>query len=231
MIRIPWMVKNFVSNHFPLAYHVIANRGHLRQSEAYWDEAFRVSMEAGTRVWPTKNKLITSLTQPGDKILDVGCGTGSTLKNLKQQGYTDLHGVELSLTAVETLEKSGITMTQARLPRIPLPDESFDVVIASQVLEHIVRRRTFAKELRRVTRPGGQVFVFVPDDCLGPIDEPSHVIIYTKERLHRFLRKFFDTVEVTNFRDENFDAPILFAHARRAPNSSTASSDGGKRRD
>jgi ubiquinone/menaquinone biosynthesis C-methylase UbiE len=104
-------------------------------------------------------------------------------------------------------------MTKGKLPWIPLASKSFDVVIASQVLEHIIRRRRFAKEIVRVLKPGGRLFVFVPDDCLGPIDEPGHVIKYSFKTLHRFLSKYFMSVEVRPFRDENFTMPILFAIA------------------
>jgi ubiquinone/menaquinone biosynthesis C-methylase UbiE len=153
------------------------------------------------------------LTSPSDTLLDVGCGTGSILRYLKNCGYTDLHGLEVSGAAIETLSGLGFAMTKGKLPWIPLPDRAFDVVIASQVLEHIVRRRRFVKEIARVLKPGGRLFVFVPDDCLGPIDEPSHVIKYTSDKLKSFLSNYFASVEVRRIRDENFTMPILFASA------------------
>ena len=52
-------------------------------------------------------------------------------------------------------------------------------VAGAPLLEHVIRRSLFATEIQRVLGPGGRAFVFVPDDCLGPIDEPEHVIKYT----------------------------------------------------
>ena len=72
------------------------------------------------------------------------------------------------------------------------------------------------REIHRVLRPGGDAFIFVPDDCLGPIDEPEHVIRYNRELLRAFLAKTFDIVSIETMRDANYEIPILFAHVRRA---------------
>jgi ubiquinone/menaquinone biosynthesis C-methylase UbiE len=101
------------------------------------------------------------------------------------------------------------------LPRIPVPDQSFDTVIASQVLEHIIRRNTFASEISRIMRPGGQAFLFVPNDCLGPIDEPEHVIKYNRKTFESFLNRHFDNVSVEIIKDQNFAMPVLLGHVRK----------------
>ena len=82
-------------------------------------------------------------------------------------------------------------MFEGKVPTLPVPDAAFDIVIASQILEHVIRRGLFATEIHRVLSPGGRAFVFVPDDCLGPIDEPEHVIKYTNATLSAFLGKIF----------------------------------------
>ena len=215
---IPWRVKNFFSEHFPLAYHLLVNIHYRRESEEYWNEAFDVSWEAGSRDWPTKNQLIRSLTSSTDRLLDVGCGTGATLRYLQDKGYTNLEGLEVSARAVEVLGRHGITMHHARLPDLPLPDHQFDVVIASQVLEHIIRRKKFLQELSRILRPGGALILFVPDNCLGPIDEPSHVVKFNKESLKKELSPHFKSVFVSSMKDEKFEMPVLFAYAQNHVN-------------
>ena len=101
------------------------------------------------------------------------------------------------------------------LPRIPLPDQTFDVVIASQVLEHIIRRSTFASEISRIMKPGGQAFIFVPNDCLGPIDEPEHVIKYNRKTFESFLKRHFDDVSVEVIKDTNFAMTVLLGHVKK----------------
>jgi SAM-dependent methyltransferase len=188
-----------------------------RESEEYWDAAFDASWQAGSRNWPTKHRLIRTLTTPTDRILDVGCGTGALLRHLQYEGYTNLEGLELSRRAVEVLGEYGIIMHHAKLPDLPFLDGQFDVVIASQVLEHIIQRRKFLHKLRRILRPNGALIVFVPDNCLGPIDEPSHVVKFTKESLAKELSSCFNSVFIESMKDENFAMPVLFAYAHNSP--------------
>ena len=211
---LPWRIRKVISDRFPLLYHVVANAGLSGNSVGHWNDALSRTWDA--RDWPTKVERIRELTDPDDAIVDVGCGNGSILRRLAESGYRNLHGVELSDYAVARLRTEGITMSPGRLPNLPLADARFDVVIASQVLEHVIRRGRFAREIARVLKPGGRAFVFVPDDCLGPIEEPEHVIRYDSESLRRFLAKTFEVVSVESMRDANFAMSVLFAHVRKA---------------
>ena len=208
---LPWRVKSFLSYHFPLAYHLVVNAGIKGNSQEYWDRMLEATWDDPKRSWPTKNALIESLTRPDQSILDIACGNGSILRYLKQRGYSNLHGLEISPFACDRLKASGIRMHSGRLPRIPLPDASFDVVIASQVLEHVIRRRLFLSEITRVLRREGRTFIFVPNNCMGPIDEPEHVIVYNATSLKLFLSHFFQELTVTEIHDANHEAPFLFA--------------------
>jgi len=210
---IPWRVKCFVSDHFPLFYHLVANAGLGGNDASHWDAHLAESWDK--RSWPTKTEMIASLTSPEESILDVGCGTGSILRDLKMRGYTNLHGMDISQYAVDRLRTEGLTMWCARLPRLPISDAKFDVVIASQVLEHVIRRGRFMREIARVLRPGGRAFVFVPNDCLGPIDEPEHVIKYNQKTLGAFLGGYLEIVSIEVITDAHYTMSILFAHLKR----------------
>lgn len=212
-IPLPWRVRKVISDRLPLLYHLVANAGTSGNDAAHWDARLAQTWEA--RDWPTKTARIRELTQPVDAILDVGCGTGSILRSFQGEGYRDLHGMEISDYAVDRLRREGITMWQGRLPDLPIPDARFDIVIASQVLEHIIRRKRFVSEIGRVLKPQGRAFIFVPDDCLGPIDEAEHVIKYTRNSLGEFLAKTFDIISIESMRDANYPMPVLFAQVRK----------------
>src|ERR1700704_1849069 len=143
MILIPWRVKNFLSERFPLLYHLVVNAGVSGNSPKHWDLRLAQSWNAPERHWPTKNELIASLTKPSDVILDIGCGNGGMLRYLQGLGYRHLQGLEISGYAIQRLRGEGIEMHYGLLPWLALPEASFDVVIASQVLEHVIRRRRF----------------------------------------------------------------------------------------
>lgn len=211
---IPWRVKNFISEHFPLIYHKISNLRTSVNTAEYWDEIYAQEWDSPQRVWPTKNKLIYERTNAEDYILDIACGTGSILRYLKGNGYKNLYGTEISPLCKNRLNELGITAFESYLPTIEYRDSSFDVVIASQILEHIIKRHQFLVEIKRVMKPGGQCYIFVPDDCLGPIDEPSHVIKFTHKSLNNLLKKHFSDFTIVSMKDENFPMPILFAHIK-----------------
>jgi len=215
LVIIPWCVKNFFSEHFPLFYHLIANLKTSANSSQYWDNRLAETWDAEGRNWPTKSSLIKSLTNPTDRVLDIACGNGSILRYLKSQGYQQLHGLEISYYAINRLKAEGIQMYYAKLPNIPLGDETFDVVIASQVLEHIIRRRHFLKEIRRILKPDGRAFIFVPDDCLGPIDEKEHVIKYNRHTLKHLLSRYFLVEVLESIKDINYEMRVLYALVKK----------------
>ena len=196
----------------PLAYH-LAFTSRKVHSAAYWDQRLEESWDSPSRHWPGKNRLIESLTAKHQRILDIGCGNGGILRHLQSCGYTRLYGLEHSAYACQRLTDEGITMIHGSLQNIPRTSERFDVVIASQVLEHIIPRDRFIRELKAVLHPDGRVLVFVPDNCLNPLDEPEHVAVYTRATLGRFLSRHFAEVEVKSIVER--DAPILFAQMCR----------------
>ncbi len=215
MNLIPWRVKNFLSEGFPLLYHLVMHFGVSGNSQEHWDLKLAQTWDNAEAQWPTKNGLIASLTKPSDVILDIGCGSGSILRHLLGLGYRELHGLEISEYAIQRLRGEGIEMHYSALPSIPLPNASFDVVIASQVLEHIIWRHRFLREMRRVLMPGGRALIFVPDDCLGPISEPEHVIKYNAHSLRKCLQQYFTVIRLDSMHDVNHTMSILFAHVEK----------------
>src|SRR5206468_10623734 len=96
-----------------------------------------------------------------------------------------------------------------------MPDGHFDVVIASQILEHVIRRRRFMQEIRRVLKPKGRALIFVPNNCLGPISEPEHVIKYNEKSFGKFLSDFFEVMSIEVIKDRNYPMTLLFGHVKK----------------
>ncbi len=108
--------------------------------------------------------LIQHLKLPADAaILEIGCSGGPLMQRLRQQGYSDLTGIDVSAPAIELAQARGVphvaVMDGAALE---FADARFDLVIASDVLEHIEDEGRALREWARVLRPGGQLLVFVP---------------------------------------------------------------------
>ena len=97
---------------------------------------------------------------------------------------------------------------------MPFPAATFDAAIVSEVLEHVIRRNRFLRELIRVVKPFGRILIFVPDNCLGPIDEPEHVTKYDARSLRRFLSKFLTIEFIASMVEAHNGERSLFAVCR-----------------
>jgi SAM-dependent methyltransferase len=105
---------------------------------------------------------------PGAKILDYGCGGGGLVEAGRQEGL-DVYGVELfyagSDARVHAGERGLLGVWVHELEeqqRIPFPDESFDVVVTNQVLEHVEDIDVVLEEVHRVLRHGGHLLALFP---------------------------------------------------------------------
>ena len=96
------------------------------------------------------------------RILDIGCGTGAMLDNLKPFG--EVVGADFSPEALQFCVTRGVESPLARadVRRLPFADGSFDVVTAMDIIEHIDDDKAASREIFRVLKPGGRLFVTVP---------------------------------------------------------------------
>ena len=97
--------------------------------------------------------------QPGMTVLDVGVGTGRLLSHFPEARR---YGIDVSINYVERLVDSGAKVAVGNLEELPYVDGAFDVVFCTDVLEHVENLLLAAKELIRVTKPGGVLIIRVP---------------------------------------------------------------------
>ncbi len=112
--------------------------------------------------------------QRGLQILDIGCGTGATMDRLKQYGA--VQGVDLSEIPLNFSRRRGHTSVLcASATELPFENESFDLVTALDVIEHLDDDVKGLSEIRRVLQPGAPAIIFVPafQSLWGPNDDQS----------------------------------------------------------
>ena len=95
------------------------------------------------------------------RVLDAGCGTGRNLAEFGSLG--NAHGVDPSPEAIEFCRRRGLgSVSEAGLEALPFDDGAFDLILATDVLEHIERDDLAAAELRRVAARDALLLVTVP---------------------------------------------------------------------
>lgn len=131
------------------------------------------------------------------RILDVGCGTGLNAAELCRHGHQVI-GVDVSPVAIEKFRDRGFDglVCDIEAGPLPLPADSFDLVYASEVIEHCVDTTLFLRTIRAVLKPGGALLLSTPNSAfwvyrlLGLLghapseyQHPGHVRFFSKRSL------------------------------------------------
>ena len=122
------------------------------------------------------------------KILDIGCGGGGYLYRLKQWGW-DAYGVEPSATGVKQARSLGLDVAYGMVEDAHFESNFFDVIRLSNVVEHLPQPKETFREIRRILKPKGIVYVTVPNtrslvfwlfrENWYALEAPRHVISYS----------------------------------------------------
>ncbi len=140
------------------------------------------------------------------KLLEIGCGNGFFLKKIKEAGLNEVYGVEPSLDAVN---QSGELKSRIHVgmfgPGIH-PQNSFDLVCAFQIFDHISRPNDFLKECRAYLKQNGLILLInhnigsATARLLGercPMIDIEHPYLYDKTTWRRIVEKNgFEVVEI-----------------------------------
>ena len=150
--------------------------------------------------------------KPGFKVLDIGCGSGRHLGEISR--FQDVLAVGSDL-CLEDLKQAGERLRfheqvgehgggpwgllVCDITGLPYSDQTFDLVICSEVMEHIPDHRQAASELVRVLKPGGNLVVSVPRFlperlCWALSDEyynsnGGHLRIYKKDQVVKLVEE------------------------------------------
>ncbi len=164
----------------------------------------------------------------GDRALDLGCGEGRFTSELVRAGATAI-GVDVAAAALERARARDPGLDLRLVPidgPLPFEDGSFELVWASEVIEHIGDTARCLSEVRRVLVPGGRLLVTTPSHgrmrvALGGVErfsEPlgDHLHLYTRSSLRTLLAEFgFAPVSVRSVAGPPLLKRLLLARAQR----------------
>ncbi len=145
---------------------------------------------------------------PG-KALDIGCGQGTFLQLLKEEGW-DCHGTELTRESAFRASQKGISVSVGDVEEGQFTLQSFDLMSFWQVLEHLRDPMKILKALRPFLKKEGIVAISTPNiDSLQAkvftrrwfhLDPPRHLCLFSPETLQRMMKFLgFSLVEIRHF--------------------------------
>ncbi|HXZ25581.1 MAG TPA: class I SAM-dependent methyltransferase [Nitrospiria bacterium] len=190
--------------------------------EGYYAEWITIQLRARHRLWRQRLKLVRSHRSCGE-LLDIGCGDGSFLQAAQTAGYF-CAGTELSEYAAERVRRGlRIPVMAGPVRAIEWPVASFDVVTMWHVLEHLTDPRGDLAIVYQLLRPGGLLFVAVPNrrsalfnavyrllkgitpPLYSPDERELHLFHFTSNGLRRLLEGAGFAVEATGMDVEDAD--------------------------
>lgn len=156
-----------------------------------------------------------------NRLLDVGCGAGSFLEAARRAGW-HATGLEVSRTAAEHVRGLGFEVFNGELDSAGYPEGHFDVVVASEVLEHVPDPLGLARGMARVLRPGGLLWATTPHGrgVSARLLGLKWSAVCPPEHLHLFsIRSVRELLEDAGFRRVHVDThgtnPFEIVHGLR----------------
>lgn len=142
------------------------------------------------------------------RIVDIGCGNGALCRELASRGY-EVVGCEPSADGVRVAQRAAPELVFHQLGVDDEPSavgtESFDVAIATEVIEHLVRPRNLPRFAKQVLRPGGHLIISTPyhgylknlflaltnkwDAHLNPFWDGGHIKFWSRKTLSQLLNE------------------------------------------
>jgi SAM-dependent methyltransferase len=127
----------------------------------------------------------------GKRLLDIGCGQGEFIYHASQDGW-DAEGVDL----IDWESPYPVNIKVGNVLHMNLPENSYDVITAWAVLEHVTKPSLYFERVSRLLRDGGS-FVFLLPSIAAPgmkhsctEDIPRHLWIFTPETVERYLATY-----------------------------------------
>jgi len=144
-------------------------------------------------------------------VLDAGCGTGYGASILARLGAKSVQGVDLDAKNVAFARKhystSSLSFTVADIEKLDFSGGSFDVIVASNSVEHLHHPEAFLARVRDLLRIGGKAIIAVP-----PIYTPADAAVHAGIRYHRSNLSVGEWADL--IRKSGFDASAFFHRVR-----------------
>lgn len=147
------------------------------------DQGRRYTQRRNRRVQKSRNQILDLLNHaPPGPLLDIGCSMGYTLEAARSLGLTPT-GSDISEFAIGQCRSLGFRAERGELGRLPFADGEFALVTMKHVLEHTPAPRAALREVRRVLKPGGGLFIAIPHGGYGKsVRQPQRSQFYRPER-------------------------------------------------
>jgi 2-polyprenyl-3-methyl-5-hydroxy-6-metoxy-1,4-benzoquinol methylase len=169
-----------------------------------------------SRLWSVEAQQPALLT-PAENAIDIGCGDGILCSELKRKGWRNVYGIDIARSRVIRARKRfpDITFFDRSIDDCGLQEQSLDLAVMDNVIEHLSDPVGVLKPIRKYLKPSGKIVLITPNmesgnfRLLGKRWTPElaphvHVFLYTRKSIERLMRAAgFEVVH-----SGSFDLPL-----------------------
>lgn len=119
-----------------------------------------INEELWNEMEDTTLKQINKYVKKGDKILDVGVGTGRLLNKISLD--IEKYGMDISMENLGISKEKGINCTYAKIEDMPFKDEAFDIIVTTDVLEHVIDINSCVSKILKTLKKNQYLIARVP---------------------------------------------------------------------
>jgi 2-polyprenyl-3-methyl-5-hydroxy-6-metoxy-1,4-benzoquinol methylase len=199
-----------LSTIYPSEYYAY----HLAEKNVEKENTNSLLYQARRNVYLSRlERALSQSAQKGSlKVLDIGCADGRALNWYKQvrSAKVETFGVDFDEKAVQLARNAGHTVYAGRFEEAGIPEQFFDLVVATHVIEHVADPKAFAQRAFDVLKPGGIFLIETPNieafDARwfknrhwGGYHFPRHWIFYSPATLKRLVEERGFTIVETQF--------------------------------
>jgi SAM-dependent methyltransferase len=135
----------------------------------------------------------------GRRVLDAGCGVGYGARLLKGAGASEVLAVDIAESVIEIAGNDapeGVVFEVADLRSLGYAEDSFDLIVCFEVIEHVEEQDRVLDQLARVLRPGGLLLISSPNRGRYVPGNPHHQHEYVPAELRAALESRFGAVRL-----------------------------------
>ena len=148
------------------------------------------------------------------RVLDIGCGTGAGTNLIAEKGAKHVIGVDYSQKAINfannNFRKSNLTFTKMDARNLRFPENSFDVILCFELIEHLPdnNHNQFVLNLKKILKNKGICICSTPNKKISSPDKPTpnnpyHFKEFMPVEFLKLFKKHFSEVEIVGYKNIN----------------------------
>ena len=185
-----------------------------RDHVAYWRETGGNPFQGTANMKANENLTVALIEKyaPAGWMLDAGCGMGDLLTRFPGR---DHWGTDISEDYLAIARERGLNVARARIEKTPFVREFFDLVVATDVLEHVLDLNRAVRELLRVLRPGGILIVRTPNEEVLAYDGQQYEFVHLRRFDHQTMHLLFGKIFGCEVLEVPVNGDIIHAVVRK----------------